>query len=100
MMVWALLHQRMTPAMLGYVPEFFSELDDRSAAEQVAANYIGGWHPLAGFRMLGDTLCFPGDPPMHPLAMSRLRDERLLFYPSSWLAIVQADGAYEVSRVD
>lgn len=101
-MIWALLHHRMTPEHLGAVPGFFDENDPRTAAEQIAARYIGGWHPMSRFRLLLETgvLCYPGDPPLRPIAKSRLRGERLWFYPSSWLAIVAPDGSYEVSRVD
>lgn len=106
-MIWKLHHKRMTPEMLGYVPTFFDEEDPRRAAEQIRDRYIGGWAPLSGFVMLpdgtllyGDQTAEDADPPLQPLASADFRHERLVFYPHAWLAIVQPDGSYEVSRVD
>ena len=57
---------------------------------------------MPGLTGLPDrSLKYPGDPPLKPIAaVSRLRDEVILFYPHDWLCVVQPDGSFEVSRVD
>lgn len=61
----------------------------------------GGWRPLKGFILeADDSLKYPGDPWMYPLAKAQLRDEIILFYPYSWVAIIQLSRSFEVSRMD
>jgi hypothetical protein len=88
--------------VLGFIPEFISELDPRPAREQIADNYCGGWRPMRGMARnpITSALTYPGDPPMVPLATARLRDEIIYVYESGWTAIVQPDGSFEVSRLD
>lgn len=89
--------------LLGFLPMFLDERDPRSAREQIDANYAhgGGWHPLAGFKMLDDnSIQYPDDPPYEVLATATLRDEKLYFYNHEWLAVVQPDGSFEVNRMD
>lgn len=90
--------------MLGYIPLFLSEDDERPAREQFDANYVhgGGWSPLKGWHLTPVTgrIVYPGDPPLDPIAVTRLRDETIYVYPHSWIAIVQKDGSYEVARMD
>jgi len=77
--------------------------DDRPAKEQFNSNYRhgGGWKPLLGFVLGKDnSLVYPGDPPMYPLAQAHLRTETILFYPYSWVAVIQLDRTFEVSRMD
>jgi len=94
-------HPRATLEHWGYIPGWLSEKDPRPAREQLDTGYISGWHPFEGFSMNSqEALCYPGDPPQHPLAEIRLRDERIILYPSSWVAIVQKDGSFEVCRMD
>jgi hypothetical protein len=87
---------------LGFIPSFLSDQDPRLAREQIAANYThgGGWRPMQGFTRTSSGLCYPDDPPMPLLAVSALRLEKLEFYDCQWLAIVQPDGSFEVSRMD
>ena len=89
--------------MLGYIPSFLSESDPRSAKEQLDGNYNhgGGWRSMPGFIMLpnGD-LSYPGDPPYALLAETSLRGEVIRVYHYSWVAIVQPDGTFDVSRMD
>jgi len=85
---------------LGFLPEFLDEEDPRLASAQFNANYIGGWNPFPGFTMEGDTLQYPGDPPLVPIAYTKLRDETIIFYPYAFVAIKQPDGTFEVSRMD
>lgn len=99
-MKWTLLHPKATPAHLGYIPGFLKEEDPRPAAEQFRERYVGGWHPFAGFKMTGEGLEYPGDPPMPAVAALKFRDEWIYLYAHAWVAIVQPDGTYEVSRMD
>lgn len=101
--VWTMIHPRMTPEMLGYVPLFFDENDPRPAREQIDDNYGhgGGWHSVQGFEMLpSGKLSCSGNPPIQLLAETRLRNETIRFYEHSWLVVIQPDGSWEASRVD
>lgn len=101
-MIWTLKHPQATTAMLGYIPSFLNENDPRPAREQIDANYRhgGGWSPFKGHTMVEGALEYPNDPPMVLLAETRLRDEIIRVYDASWVAVVQADGGYEVARLD
>lgn len=102
-MDWILKHSRADMEMLGLVPAFLSERDPRPAREQIDQNYRhgGGWRPSPKFKMLPNgNLKYPGDPPTILLAEAQLHDETIRFYDCAWLAIVQPDGTFEVSRVD
>lgn len=92
------------PVDLGFIPDFFSEFDDRPAAVQLNENYQhgGGWRPQAKFKLhqQSKALEYPGDPPMRPIAWTALRDEYIFLYPHAYVAIVQADGSFEAGRVD
>lgn len=93
----------MTMEMLGFIPDFLSEADPRSAREQFNANYshAGGWKPFKGFTMLKNgNLKYPGDEPTRLLAETRLRDETIRFYQHAWVAVIQTDGSYEICRMD
>jgi hypothetical protein len=98
------IHSHFTVEDLGYIPQFLNSNDPRPMKEQINTSYVGGWHPFNGFRMDDRKgLHYPGDPPQYPLAMIKLengRDEVAYFYPFSWFAIVQADGSFEVARLD
>lgn len=90
---------------VGFLPSFFSEDDPRPARAQIDERYSfgGGWHPFRGFAMDADqlVLSYPGDPPKYAVAEAVLRDETIRLYePGSWVAIIQQDGSYEVSRCD
>jgi hypothetical protein len=102
--VWVLLYPGMTAENLGYLPSFIDPADPRPAREQINERYAhgGGWYPVQGYKLLTDnnSLHYPGDPPLHPVAFTSLRDEVIILYPHSWVAIVQPDKSYEVSRVD
>ena len=100
MMIW----NKLDPGVdLGFLPELISDRDPRPAAKQLDETYAhgGGWDPLPGFKLGPNySLKYPGDPPLRPLAMAKLRDEKLVFYHHSYLAVFQPDGSFEVSRVD
>jgi hypothetical protein len=88
---------------LGYLPHMISEWDPRSAREQLddAYRHGGGWVPIHGHTLAADyTLQYPGDPPIEPFAIAKLRGETILVYRGSWVAVVQPDGSFEVCRMD
>lgn len=103
MMTWMLLHPKMTPEHLGLLPGMLDANDPRPAREQLDSNYQhgGGWHPMKG-HVLGpdNSLTYPGDPPLPPLAFTRLRDELIVYYDYSFVAIIQPDRTFEVCRMD
>lgn len=101
--VWEFLHPKMTLEHLGMLPEFLNENNPQSAKEQIDGNYRhgGGWHSMKGFKLGEDnSLSYPGDPPMSPVASTRLRDELILLYPHAWIAIIQPDRSFDVARID
>jgi hypothetical protein len=99
-MLWLTLHPSVTHESLGFIPGFLNENDPRPAREQFGRNYIGGWRPMQKFTLEDDRLCYPGDPPLLPLAETRLREEVIRLYEHEWVVIVQPGGSFEVSRMD
>jgi hypothetical protein len=98
-MLWTHAHD----VDLGYLPFFLDANDPRPAAEQIDAHYQhgGGWQSFKGFERLNHSdLQYPGDPPLHPIAMTRLRDEEIYVYPYSWVMVLQPDGAFDIARID
>jgi len=103
MLKFKMLHPRMTEDALGYIPSFLDASDPRPAAQQIDANYRhgGGWSPQPEFKLLDhNSIKYPGDPPLTPLAKAMLRDELIVFYRHSYIAIIQPDRTYEIARVD
>ena len=103
MPAWITFDRRVTAEHLGLIPGMLDDEDPAPAREQLDKNYQygGGWRPFAGFKMLKDgSLKYPGDPPMHVLAMTRLRDEVIALYEHAWVVIRQKDGSFEASRMD
>lgn len=94
--------------VVGILPQFVSEHDPRPAKEQINQNYAhgGGWDSFEGFTLITSDdgeqygLDYKGDPMMKELSRATFRDETLVFFEHSWLAIIQKDGSFEVSRVD
>ncbi len=86
------------PFVVGLLPMFFNEHDDRPALDQLQASYPS--RPFDGFEMVDDELVYPGDPPMRPISSTWLKDERLVLYECELLAIIQKDGSFTVTRVD
>jgi hypothetical protein len=99
---WIMLDPRMTLGHLGYIPGFIVTEDSAPAWKQINETYIAGWRPFKGFDLTVESmrLSYPGDPPMFPLAMAELREEKIFFYPSAWVLILQPDGSFEVARLD
>ena len=103
MITWIALNPMSHPDQLGFIPFFLDENNPASAREQLDAGYQhgGGWRPFKGFTMLSnDNLEYPGDPPTRPLFETTLRHETVRVYESSWVAIIQPDGSFEVCRMD
>lgn len=94
---------RATIEHMGLIPLMLSTADPRPAREQLDSAYGhgGGWQPMPNFKMTKDeNLVYPGDPPTKPFAELQLRDERVVLYEHEWVAIIQRDGSFEVSRMD
>lgn len=88
---------------VGLIPHFLDVTSPRSAIEQFADNYQGGWSPLPGFTWDKKTgaLSYPGDPPMMPRAWTKFRDEVIIVYPYGWVLVTDANGfSFECSRMD
>jgi hypothetical protein len=103
MPTWTGLYSNVTPEHLGSLPMMLDSDDPRPAREQFDANYQhgGGWRPFIGHRVnLDGSLSYPGDPPMYPLAVTMLRDERIVLYEHAWVGIFQPDGSVEIARMD
>lgn len=87
---------------IGMIPHFLNEDDPRPAREQFNDHYAhgGGWQPMSNFRLQDNTLFYPGDPPLKPIAGFNFRDELILIYRLGIVATVQPDGSFEVARMD
>ena len=96
------IYRLSMPVAWGYIPSFLNSDDPRPAREQFGEGYIAGWRPFKGFDMHPKTheLRYPDDPTMKPIDKMKFRDELIILYPYSWVAIVQKDGTFEVSRMD
>jgi hypothetical protein len=99
---WEFLHPAVTRAHLGYLPDWLNLDDARSARDQIDAGYVyGGFREMHGFTLGADnSLWFPGDPPLKPIACAHFRQELVLLYQSDWVAIVQKDRSFVVARID
>jgi hypothetical protein len=99
-MIITLLHPRATIEHLGFIPGFLDEADPRAAREQFDEHYVSGWHPLPKFRLDGERLLYPGDPPLRPYARINFREEAILIYEGDFVVIVQPDGSFEGARMN
>jgi hypothetical protein len=95
-------HPRATLDHWGYIPSWLNEANPKTAKEQLNDGYaFGGWQPFDGFTLAeDDSLVYPGDPPQKPISEIQFRDERVILYPSSWVAVVQPNRSFEVCRMD
>jgi hypothetical protein len=103
MIVWEMLHPAMTLDHLGFLVNWLDDYDPRPAKDQFNENYQhgGGWYPFAGFKLNPDnSLSYPGDPPLRPLAQCQFRNELVVFYEHSWVAIIHKDRYFEACRLD
>lgn len=97
----------------GYIPRMLSLLDPRGAVAQLHENYAhgGGWHKFGGFKLVrlsrnlfGEEgefygLKYPGDPPMREIGRGVLRDETVVLFEGSWVAVISGE-EMEVARMD
>lgn len=100
---WKMLHPNATMAHLGFLPSFLRGDDPAPAGKQLDAGYkfAGGWRPQKGFKLTEDnSLHYPGDPPLRPVAEAKLRDETICFYDLAYVAVIQPDRSFEVCRMD
>jgi hypothetical protein len=100
----------------GLIPSFLNVEDERPAREQINDAYIGGWHPMDGWKVeqapdeMSVTATYvpedydpadgPGDPPLQSEAWMSFRDEVLYVLPYDWVVLKGATGEWEVSRLD
>lgn len=100
--MFKIIDPRYSEEALGFIPEFLSEDDPRSAAEQFNENYAhgGGWRPMKGWKMgpVGE-IRWGQEETLHPFAVAQLRDETIRVHTFGWVSIMQADGSFEVSRM-
>ena len=73
-----MLDPRVPRAALGLIPEMLSQDCPLPATAQLdrGYNHAGGWKPFSGFTFDPKTqsLRYPGDPPMRPIAKATLRE--------------------------
>lgn len=119
MLDFKMLDRRYDQEALGFIPAFLVEADPRPAVDQINERYAhgGGWFDLKvgepkGFRMIGadNYLLYPGDPPLHRIAEAVLHGdhvpgcnpprETIAIYEHAFVAIIQPDGSFRVSRLD
>ena len=90
-------------AVVGYIKYFIYETDDRPAVEQFNERYRhgGGWNPFDGFTMDNNLfITYPEDSALPPLAIANFREQKIIIYPHSFVAILNPDKTFEVSRMD
>lgn len=91
--------------LFGFLPGMALDNDPRPVIEQFKERYVGGFRPLEGFALLNlattqPILKYPGDPPMRAIGTATHGEERIILFEGSWVAIVQPDNRYVVSRMD
>jgi hypothetical protein len=98
-----LLHPRVGPDVMGILPDFLDLADPRPVREQFNERYAhgGGWSPMSKWKLLKDnSISYPGEDPLKPLAQLKFRKELVVLYEHSWVAIIQPDRTFEISRMD
>ena len=87
---------------LGYIPGMVTEGIGIPVREQLDANYVAGWHKFEGFTFDKDQsmLTYPSDPAIYAIARAQVGDETILVFPHAWVLILQADGSWEVARMN
>jgi hypothetical protein len=98
-----IIDPRSSPEDWGLILGMIDPSDPRPAREQLDEGYQpSGWHPQEGFKFNPKTgvMSYPGDPPFSPLSAIPLRDEMIVLYPYSYVAIIQKDSKFEIARMD
>jgi hypothetical protein len=105
--MWVLLDPRVTPEVVGFLPLILQRNDERKVAQQIELRYAhgGGFDPMKGYKIADRqrmTLKYPGDPVQSPLAKMDfpLSRETVYLYDCGIVLILQADGSFEVTRMD
>lgn len=98
-------HPRCTMDHLGLIPDMLRDDDPTPLTQQLHEGYPhgGGWHPFKGFTLqVNDSLAYPGDPPLRPVAEFRVagHEDRVLMYEHAWVAVIRPDRSFEVCRMD
>jgi hypothetical protein len=99
------LHPRASWDHVGIIPQMLDANNPKPAREQLNDGYQhgGGWHPIQmeKWTLFDDnSIQYPEDPVLIPIAEMRLRDELILVYEYSMVAIIQPNRSFEVSRMD
>ena len=96
-----LLEPGVTLQTLGALPDMLDANDPAPAREQLDRGYQHGFRGLSGWYLgADDVLHFPGDRPYRPLAEMRMRDEKILIFEGSFVAVIAPDRSFEVARMD
>ena len=96
-----LLEPGMTLQTLGALPDMLEANDPAPAREQLGRRYQHGFRGRSGrYLDADDVLHFPGDRPYRPLAEMRMRDEIILIFEGSFVAVSAPDRSFEVARMD
>lgn len=104
--VWEFLHDDFNMEMLGFIPGWLSNDDPDPPEKQIDKNYShgGGWRPMSSKEWGVDretyTIQYPEDPPLLPLAKTKVHDDIVVFYPYAFVGVFRPDGTYEIARVD
>lgn len=78
---------------LGFIPDFLlaGDYKETNAWDQLDSCYAhgGGCHEFTGFEVLEDnSILYPGDPPLHPLARYELDNGEVVWqYPHAWIRV-------------
>lgn len=89
--------------VIGDIRYFASEGNPAPLREQFNKMYShgGGWNPFKGFKMDDkNILTYPEDPPLYPMAQAKFRNQTICVYQYGWVAIIEEDRTFEVSRMD
>lgn len=90
----------------GLIPSFLDERDPRGAQEQLNSNYVyGGFIEFEGFTLVEDNeglyaLRYSEDPDTPEVSRGRMRDELVVVFRHSWVAVIQPDNKFTVARMD
>lgn len=102
MVPFKLLHPRATQEMLGAIPFWLDEANPATAKDQLnAAYHFGGWIEVPGFTLNDDdSLSYPGDPDLKPIAEAMVHEEKVYMYQYSIIAVVRQNRTFNVTRMD
>jgi hypothetical protein len=104
--IWTLLHPHATVEHLGYLPQIINACYAGTVREQITQNYAhgSGYSPFGKdkwkYNQAAQTLNYPGDPELKPIASTMIGDEKVLMYNHAIVAIIQKDGSFDVVRMD